>query len=128
MTKKEREMNIQLAVNYVEEIKMLASSLAEDVSDSSSLTEAWNKIDRFYEDVESLRNKQKATGSKSLSILNEEVDGHTKYLQGLHLPIMVNSISYGEGLEPSHVCEMHIENVAGNSVLLITPTIVYVQR
>jgi hypothetical protein len=123
MTKNEK-MNIQLATNYAEEIKMLASSLAEDVNDSTSMTEAWNKIDRFYKDVESLRNKQKATGSKSFSILNGDVDGHTKYLQGIDVPIMVNSISDGENSRPSPVSEMHIGNVDGKTVLLVTPEII----
>lgn len=127
MTKKERKMNIQLAVNYAEEIKMMASSLAEDVNDSASMTEAWNKVDRFYRDVESLRNRQKATGSKSFSILNGDVDGHTKYLQGISVPIMVNSISDGENSHPSPVCEMHIGNVDGNAVLLITPEIISIE-
>lgn len=116
MTKNERKMNIQLATNY-----------AEDVNDSASMTEAWNKIDRFYKDIESLRNKQKATGSKSFSILNGDVDGHTKYLQGIDLPIMVNSISDGENSQPSPVCEMHIGNVDGNTVLLITPEIISIK-
>jgi hypothetical protein len=124
MTKKEREMNIQLIINYAEEIKMLASSLVEDIYDSVSVTEAWNKMDCFYSDVERLRNKQKATGSKSFSIMNGDVDGHTKYLQGLDLPIMVNSISDGENLKPSPVSEMHIGNVDGKTVLLVTPEII----
>ena len=92
MTKKQREMNIELAVNFAEELKMMASSIAEDVADSSSMTEAWKKIDNFYRDVEAMRNRQKCTGSKSFSIMQEEVEGHTKYLQGINLPIMVNTI------------------------------------
>lgn len=124
MTKKQKEMNIELATNYASEIQMLASSLVEDVSDSESMTEAWNKIDRFYRDVELLRNKQKCTGSKSFSILTEDIDGHTKYLQGIDLPIMVNSIVDGNELKPTNVSEMHIGNVNGNCVLFITPEIV----
>ena len=68
MTEKQREMNIKLAVNFMEEVKTLASSVTEDVADSKSVTEAWNKIDNFYRDIESMRNKQKCTGSKSFSI------------------------------------------------------------
>ena len=49
MTKKLREMNIKLAVDYAEELKMLASSLCEDVRDSESITEAWNKVDRVLQ-------------------------------------------------------------------------------
>lgn len=122
MTKKQKEMNINLAVSYAEELKMLASSLCEDVSDSESMTEAWNKIDRFYRDVESMRNRQKCTGSKSFSILQEEVEGHTKYLQGIDLPIMVNTIWETENhCIPSKVCEMHIGKVDDRLTLLITP-------
>lgn len=40
MTDRQREMNVKLAVNFMEEIKMLASSVTEDVSDSESMTEA----------------------------------------------------------------------------------------
>lgn len=123
MTEKQRETNIKLAVNFMEEIKMVVSSVIEDVSDSESMTEAWNKIDRFYKDIESMRNKQKCTDSKSFSILQTEVDGHTKYLQGIDLPIMINSIFENETLTPSEVSEMHIGMVNGNQVLLITPEI-----
>lgn len=124
MTKRQREMNIKLAVDFMEEIKMLASSVTEDVSDSESMTEAWNKIDRFYKDIESMRNKQKCTGSKSFSILQSEVDGHTKYLQGIDLPIMINSILENENFMTSEVSEMHIGMVNGNQVLIITPEII----
>ena len=103
MTDRQREMNVKLAVNFMEEIKMLASSVTEDVSDSESMTEAWNKIDRFYKDIESMRNKQKCTGSKSFSILQTEVDGHTKYLQGIDLPIMINSIFENDNFTTSEV-------------------------
>lgn len=92
MTKKQQSMNIGLAVEYAEELKMLVSSLCEDVQDSESMTEAWEKVDRFYRDAEAMRNRQKCTGSKSFSITQEEVDGHTKYLQGLNLPIMINTV------------------------------------
>ena len=71
--------------------------------------EAWEKVDRFYRDTEAMRNMQKCTGSKSFSVVQEEVDGHTKYLQGLNLPIMVNTGWKTENLcIPSKVCEMHI--------------------
>lgn len=122
MTKKERTLNIDLAVNYAEELKILVSSLCEDVKDSETMTEAWNKIDRFYRDAEALRNNQKCTGSKSFSIYEDLVEGHTRYLQGLDLPIMVNSIWKTENYcIPSSVCEMHIAKVKDKLTLLITP-------
>lgn len=122
MTKKQQSMNIGLAVEYAEELKMLVSSLCEDVQDSESMTEAWEKVDRFYRDAEAMRNRQKCTGSKSFSITQEEVDGHTKYLQGLNLPIMINTVWESENLcIPSKVCEMHIGSVNERLALLITP-------
>lgn len=124
MTEKQREMSIKLAVNFMEEVKTLASSVTEDVADSKSVTEAWNKIDNFYRDIESMRNKQKCTGSKSFSILYDDVNGHTKYLQGIDLPIMVNSIFENDNFMPSEVSEMHIGMVNGNRVLMITPEII----
>ena len=124
MTKKQRLININLAVNFMEEIKMLASSVSEDVSDSENMTEAWNKIDRFYYDIESMRNKQKCTNSKSFSILQSEVAGHTKYLQGIDLPIMVNTIFENGNFTASEVSEMHIGTVNGNQTLIITPEII----
>ena len=124
MTEKQRETNIKLSVDFMEEIKMVASSVIEDVSDSKSMTEAWNKVDKFYKNIESMRNKQKCTGSKSFSILHNEVGGHTKYLQGIDLPIMINSILENETLIPSEVSEMHIGMVNGNQTLIITPEII----
>lgn len=123
MTKKQNEMNIELAVNYAEEIKLMASSLCEDVKDATCMVDAWNKIDKFYRDVESMRNRQKCTGSKSFSIMQGDIEeGHTKYLQGIDLPIMVNSIFVDENnCKPSPVCEMHIGKVDDKLTLLITP-------
>lgn len=122
MTKKLKEMNIELASNYADELKMLVYSLCEDIKDSESMTDAWNKIDRFYKDAEAMRNKQKCTGSKSFSILTDYVDGHTKYLQGINLPIMVNTIWESEdNCKPSEVSEMYIGSVNGIQTLIITP-------
>ena len=123
MTKNQREMNIELAVEFMNEIKAITASAAEDVSDSKSMTEAWNKIDKFYKDVESMRNRQKCTGSKSFSILQNDVDGHTKYLQGIDLPIVVNSVVENGNFIPSKVSEMHIGSVNGCQVLIITPEV-----
>lgn len=123
MIKKQREMNMKGATDFMEEIKTLTSSVMEDVSNSESMTEAWNKIDKFYKDIEFMRNKQKYTDSKSFSILQNEVDGHTKYLQGIDLPIMINSIFENGNCVPSEVSEMHIGIVNGKQVLLITPEI-----
>ena len=123
MTKKLKKMNIELAENYADELKMLVSSLCEDIKDSESMTDAWNKIDRFYKDAESMRNRQKCTGSKSFSALTDGVDGHTKYLQGINLPIMVNTVwKSEENCKPSEVSEMHIGSVDGIQTLLITPS------
>lgn len=123
MTKKIEKMNIELAENYADELKMLVSSLCEDIKDSESITDAWNKIDRFYKDAESMRNRQKCTGSKSFSILTDDVDGHTKYLQGINLPIMVNTVwESEENCKPSEASEMHIGSVDGVRALLITPS------
>lgn len=125
MTKRTEKMNIELAENYADELKTLASSLCEDIKNSKSITDAWDKIDRFYKNAESMRNKQKCIGSKSFSVLADDVDGHTKYLQGINLPIMVNTIFKGENhCIPSNVSEMHVGNVNGVQTLLITPEII----
>ena len=81
MTKRIEKMNIELAGNYADELKTLVSSLCEDIKDSESVTDAWNKIDRFYKDAESMRNKQKCTGSKSFSVLNLSTMMEIKYGQ-----------------------------------------------
>ena len=123
MTKNQREMNVKLAVDFMHEIQAIAASTAEDVLDSENITEAWNKIDKFYKDMESMRNRQKCTGSKSFSILQDDVDGHSKYLQGIDLPIMVNSIVENGDFVPSKVSEMHIGLVNGYQTIIITPEI-----
>lgn len=60
------------------------------------------------------------------SILKTDVIGHTKYLQGIDMPIMVNSICNENTteLKPSAVCEMHIGIVDNKKVVLITPQII----
>lgn len=113
---------INEAVSYCNEMKSLILSVCEDVSDSSSMTEAWKKVERCYYDLEVMRNRIKTTSTKSFGINDGDVDGHTKYLQGIHLPIMVNAIEAEDGtLKPSAVSEMHIGNVDGQLAVLITP-------
>lgn len=87
-------MNIELAGNYADELKTLVSSLCEDIKDSESVTDAWNKIDRFYKDAESMRNKQKCTGSKSFSVLTDDVVSSEK-LHVMNLSTMME-IKYGQ--------------------------------
>lgn len=70
-----------------------------------------------------MRNRQKCTGSKSFSILQDDVDGHSKYLQGIDLLIMVNSIVENGKFVPSKVSEMHIGLINGCQALIITPEI-----
>lgn len=124
MTEKRVNGSIGNVIAFVEEMKQIILSVCEDVPDSESLTEAWNKVDRCYRDLEAVRNYQRCTGAKSFSVLTDDVEGHTKYLQGINLPIMVNSIIDGDDLEPSDVAEMHIGMIDGKDVLLITPSIV----
>lgn len=120
--------NIELASAYVEEMRQMVSSCCESVKDASSMTEAWNAIDRCYQDIETLRNSQRCTSSKSFllkNVINNDVEGHTKYLQGINLPIMVNTVASGDSeLLPSGVCEMHIGEVNGIKTLLITPDVI----
>ena len=50
------------------------------------MPELWNRQQtKVYRDAEGMRNKQKCTGSKSFSILQGDVEGHTKFLQGINL-------------------------------------------
>ncbi len=54
-----------------------------------------------------------------------DVPGHTKYLQGFDMPIMINSIwSTSSDCEPSTVSEMHIGKHKDKDVILITPEII----
>lgn len=47
--------NIKSAANLIKEIKMLASSASEDIADSETVNEAWNKIENFYKDMKSMK-------------------------------------------------------------------------
>lgn len=68
--------------------------------------------------------KKNIYDDSSLILKGGDVPGHTKYLQGLDLPIKVNSIiEYGK-LELSDVAGMHIADVNGVSTLVITPELV----
>ena len=49
MTKRIEKMNIELAGNYADELKTLVSSLCEDIKDSESVTDAWNKMQSLCE-------------------------------------------------------------------------------
>ena len=47
--------NIKSAANLMKEIEMLASSASEDIVDSETVNEAWNKIENFYKDMKSMK-------------------------------------------------------------------------
>lgn len=127
------EKNLDIAKAYAEEMRQVVCSMCEDVEDSSSMTEAWKKIDRCYETLERLRNQSPCTGSKSFSLRSsyenedeQSFPGHTKYLQGLDLPIMVNCIlpeDSDDDLYPSDTAEMRIGDWEGRQVLLVTPEV-----
>lgn len=61
--------------------------------------------------------------TENATIMTSDVEGHTKYLQGVDLPIMVNTIAEdnSDELKPSPVAEMHIGIVDGKQVVIITP-------
>lgn len=126
----EREIKNQMQVvkQFSQEMREIILSTCEDMDGISSITEAWNKIDCCYQSLEGLRRRCKCTGSKSFGINVEtedgSVDGHTKYLQGIDLPIYVNSIINEKSLQPSKVSEMHIGRVGDKLAVLITPEIV----
>ena len=127
-TNERKKKGIELASAYAEEMRQIVGSCCESVQNASSMTEAWNAIDRCYQDIEALRNNQKCTGSKSFAlknIVNNDVEGHTKYLQGINLPIMVNTVASDDNeFLPSGVCEMHIGEVNGIETVLITPDVI----
>lgn len=124
MEKKETNRPVNEAIAFAEEMKQLILSLCEDVPDAKSADDAWDKIDRCYHDLEALRNSGPYDGQESFSALTGDVPGHTKYLQGIDLPIRVNSIIDDGQLHPSEVSEMHVGDVDGTTCLLITPEIV----
>lgn len=120
-----------------EDINKIRTSVCEDFDANEDYPEfeVWEDGKMIYQtggddvlkaiskDIESMRSKQECTGSKSFSTLQIEVGGHTKYLQGIDLPIMINSIIENDNYIPSEVSEMHIGIVNGNQTLLITPEI-----
>lgn len=129
MNKSTFSKNIELAVSYIDEMNELISSCRESIKTAASVTEAWDAVDKCYQDLEAMRNRQKCTGSKSFPLKTVMsaggVDGHTKYLQGIDLPIKINSIiNENNELVSSDVSEMHIGNVDGIKTLLITPEII----
>lgn len=54
---------IKKATNICEEIEMIVASTKEDVKDSKSMTEVWNKMDVLHKDIEQLKLKQTSTRS-----------------------------------------------------------------
>lgn len=128
--KRELKKQIQLAKQFSQEMKEIILSTCEDMDDAASITEAWDKIDRCYQSLERMRSRCTCTGSKSLGLNVDtkegSVDGHTKYLQGINLPIYVNSIVSEDetSLKPSEISEMHIGRVGDKIAVLITPEIV----
>lgn len=121
--------NIELASAYVEEMRQLVNSCCEDVKNANTASEAWNTLNKCYQDIEALRNNPKYADVNTFMLEtivgSDTVAGHTKYLQGINLPIMVNTVKKNDNeLLPSDVCEMHIGKVDGVKTVLITPEII----
>lgn len=102
---------------HLEEAKDLINSLSESIQDEPDIMVIQKKLHRCVKDIEYL------TKSSPLS-KNKDTDGHTKYLQGIHLPIVVNSIQAGSEWTPSEVAEMHIGTYNNEPALILTPEII----
>lgn len=59
------EEQIKKATDICQEIEMLVASTKEDIKDSKSMTEVWNKVDDLQRDIEQLKLKQTATGRRT---------------------------------------------------------------
>lgn len=53
-TKGMTKQQIEKATNVCQEMEMLVASTKEDIKDSKSVTEVWNKMDKLHKDVEQL--------------------------------------------------------------------------
>lgn len=102
---------------HLEEAKDLISSLFESIQDEPDIIVIQKKLHRCIKDMEHL------TKSSPLS-KNKDANGHTKYLQGIHLPIVINSIQTGSEWKPSEVTEMHIGTYNDEPALILTPKII----
>ena len=119
--RKEELIDKDTALRLCEEIKELAVSAFESISESETESEVRGKLNCLYHDLECLYNQKSGMDSEKICGLEDHITGHTKYLQGIYLPIMINSIRNVDGLSPSAVSEMHVGTVSGEQVLLITP-------
>ncbi len=105
---------------HIEEAKNLINSLSEIIRNEPDITVIQviqKKLHRCVKDMEYL------TKSSPLS-KNKDANGHTKYLQGIHLPIVINSIQTGSEWKPSEVAEMHIGTYNDEPALILTPEII----
>ena len=114
--RKEELIDKDTALRLCEEIKELAVSAFESISESETESEVRGKLNCLYHDLECLYNQKSGMDSEKICGLEDDIPGHTKYLQ-----IMINSIRNVDGLSPSAVSEMHVGTVSGEQVLLITP-------
>lgn len=119
---------IQCLVDPLRIFHALAITLNEDLRQFlvNILKVEKNQEDYLYtfETVPTERNGKWLIGETNPILDDDDVDGHTKYLQGIDLPIKVNSIIEDGELKLSDVSEMHIADVDGVSTLIITPEIV----
>lgn len=103
----------------MDEIIQIANSVKEDVNDSESITEAWGKIEKFFFDMDRVRIKLPMAGAKSG--ITEDLLGHTRFLQGVNLPIVVNSIVDEFNNWETSECGMRIGKIDGEDKVIITP-------
>ena len=113
------KQNLKQANAIMDEIIQIANSVKEDVNDSESITEAWGKIEKFFFDMDRVRIKLPMTGAKSG--IKESLLGHTKFLQGINLPIVVNSICDEYNNWQTSECEMRVGKIDGEDKVIITP-------
>lgn len=91
--------------------KELTVTFANKINALDDVNEMWECLEQFY-----------VKTKKDFSNPDGHLEGHTKYLQGVDLPIMVNSVFLDSGeVIPVSVSEMHVGKFKEKQVLLITP-------
>lgn len=113
-----KNKNTLLVTRTFDELLSLVSSFQESMNECNDEKEKLKIATSFFKDINVL---QKQVISEYFS---GEFDGNSLFLQGISLPIVVNSICDEFGEWKTSDCSIHIGKIDGEDKVIVTPNII----
>ena len=113
-----KNKNNLLVTENFDDLLSLVSSFQESMKESNDDNEKLKIVSLFLKDINVLQNQVIA------KYFYGEYEGNSLFLQGISLPIVVNSICDENGEWQTSNCSMRIGKIDGQDKVIITPNVI----